>query len=279
MEPTQVHIQAHAKVNLSLFVEQPLENGMHPIESKMARIALFDTLEVTRLEDHELSHYAILWHDDAPKQSEIDWALNDDLAVKAHRLLEKAADRVLPIQLKLEKRIPVGGGLGGGSADAAAMLLAVSTLFDLNTDLTEIAIELGSDVPFMLDGGTCIVRGIGETIEPIAFEPIHLVLLLPTYGCHTAQVYQAFDELTGTHTTGLNALLTPACIVEPRLARDIEVVTAIVGQEIQLSGSGSTMFAICDTTEHASELARKIEEQTKLVAIATQTCQEALERT
>ena len=139
MVSTLVHIQAHAKVNLSLMVERPLENGMHPIESKMARIALFDTLEVTRLEDHAPSRYAVLWAEDAPKQSEIDWAITDDLAVQAHRLLEKAVGHPLPIQLKLEKRIPVGGGLGGGSADAAAMLLAVSQLFKVDIDLTEIA--------------------------------------------------------------------------------------------------------------------------------------------
>ena len=61
---------------------------------------------------------------------------------------------------------------------------------------------LGSDVPFMLHGGTCVVRGIGENIEPIAFEQLQLVLLIPTYSCNTAKVYRAFDALADTHATG-----------------------------------------------------------------------------
>ncbi len=170
MDFEKVHIKAPAKINLSLSVEPPRDDGMHTIRSKMARIALFDDLELTRLDAHALSRYAILWHDDAPKRTDIDWPVTSDLAVRAHRMLEEVAGRSLPVQMKLEKRIPVGGGLGGGSADAAAMMLATIELFDLKLDAHAIASNLGSDIPYLLHGGAGIVRGVGENIENAGYK-------------------------------------------------------------------------------------------------------------
>jgi len=272
MEGTEIHIQANAKVNLSLFVQPPLENGMHPIVSRMARVAFFDDLEVSRLDAHALSRYAIHWHDSAPMKSEIDWSLTDDLAVRAHRLLEEHVGHPLPVQMKLGKRIPVGGGLGGGSADAAAMLQATAELFSLDVNLSLIAEALGSDVPCLLHDCPCEVRGTGEIVEPTKLETMHLCLIIPPYQCSTAKVYQAFDSMTIHHQDVNNNLLAPACIVEPRIAEDMKKISAITEQEVHLSGSGSTMFGICDNAEHATMLAKKIEELTNLVAIATHTC-------
>ena len=281
MDLEKVHILAPAKINFSLLVEPPREDGLHPITSKMARITLFDDLELTRLDDHSLSRYAILWHDDAPKKADIDWPVTHDLAVLAHRALEGAVGRSLPLQMKLEKRIPIGGGLGGGSADAAAMLLGTSELFDLDVDLQEIAIGLGSDVPCLLNGGAGIVRGVGDVIEQVQHEETHLVLIIPEYSCSTAAVYESFDAL-GCQSKGVgNDLLLPACKVESNLQSDIEVLGALTDLEIHLSGSGSTMFIICDNEQRATELANEISQQTNHVAMATQTYmpQEAMERT
>jgi 4-diphosphocytidyl-2C-methyl-D-erythritol kinase len=102
--------------------------------------------------------------------------------------------------------------------------------------------------------------------------------MIPPYSCETSEVYRAFDALEYHETNSGNDLLTPACVVEPRLATDMETATTLLDQEIHLSGSGSTMFAICDNAEHAAETAKKLEEHTELVAIATQTCEEVLER-
>jgi len=272
MERPHVSFQAFAKVNLSLRVDKPINNGMHTIHSKMAQIAFFDELEVVRLEDYALSRYAILWNKDAPVKSDIDWPITSDLAVQAHHLLEAKAKRTLPVQMKIEKRIPVGGGLGGGSADAAAMLRAVSELYCLDVDLHEIAANIGSDVPFFLSGGACIVRGTGNELEPITLTTLHLVLIIPEYKCSTAEVYSAFDAIDDVTTGGSNDLLAPACIVEKQLSVDMDMLTTITNQEIHLSGSGSTMFVICDNAEHATIVALKIEEHTDFVAIATHTC-------
>ena len=276
---TPLHIKANAKVNLTLRVGKVLETGMHPIESKMARVAFSDAIELTRLDSHAPSRYAIFWHENAPRKSDIDWSITDDLAVRAHRLLESTVNHPLPIQMKLEKHIPVGGGLGGGSADAASMLIGLCKLFELNLDLDPLALSLGSDVPFLLHGETCDVRGVGEETTPLAFELLHLVLIFPSYSCITQAVYRAFDSLQPEELLGSNDLLAPAFEVAPQLAADFEALSTISGQEIHLSGSGSTMFAICHNAEHASELARKIEKETECVARVTQTCQETLEKT
>ncbi|MCA9282430.1 MAG: hypothetical protein KDA30_10360 [Phycisphaerales bacterium] len=190
---------ARAKVNLALAVDKPNAEAMHPICSWMARINLADDLHITRLEDDRLSRYAIRWHDEAPIKTNIDWSITADLAVRAHLLLEDETARRLPVQLRLDKRIPVGGGLGGGSADAAATLSAVNELFDLNIPhdrLAQLALTLGSDVPFFLsDHPTGIVSGLGESFEPTAPVSAALVLIFPAFGCPTGPVYRAFDNL------------------------------------------------------------------------------------
>ena len=264
---------AYAKVNFSLAVGAVQADGMHPICSKMATIALSDELELTRLDDHSHSIYAILWHEDAPLMREIDWPLKSDLTVRAHLELEKAVGRKLPVQMKLLKRIPVGGGLAGGSADAAAMLRAVVAMFDLDVELAPIASKLGSDVPFLITGGTANVGGMGEQVTPLAFETVHLLLIIPSYGCSTAEVFKAFDGLGEPQKTNDgNDLMQAAFTVEHRLAIDFEAMKELTGLAIHLSGSGSTMFAICDNAEQAKKLAERIQKETTLVAIATHTC-------
>ncbi len=272
MDIASVQRKANAKVNFSLSVGKPLHNGMHPIESKMSQIELFDDLEVTKLDLNSLSRYAILWHEDAPVQTEIDWPIQEDLAVKAHLALEHEAGCLLPVQMKLTKRIPVGGGIGGGSSDAAAMLLATSELFSLDFDLEKIASSLGSDVPFFLQDSPAIVRGIGNQIERLDLECIHLVLIFPPYGCCTRDVYAAFDVLEQADSENLNDLHVPACHIEPRLHADILRVQDSVNIKTHLSGSGSTCFVICDNAEHATESAEKIKKETGLVVRATCTC-------
>jgi 4-diphosphocytidyl-2-C-methyl-D-erythritol kinase len=223
---------AHAKVNLALAVGGPVSPeddaehaGLHPIASWMAPIDLADELHLTRLEEDRLSRYAIIWHGDAPQPAAaINWSITADLAVRAHRLLERETGRSLPLQLRLEKKIPVGAGLGGGSSDAAAMLRAVRDLFELaisDAQLREFSCELGSDVAFFLNdrhagagGGNgwetgngggeagaandppapALVERFGDALSSAPMVPGHLVLLLPEFTCSTARVYHAFDE-------------------------------------------------------------------------------------
>ncbi|TVQ76800.1 MAG: 4-(cytidine 5'-diphospho)-2-C-methyl-D-erythritol kinase [Phycisphaeraceae bacterium] len=273
--------RAHAKVNLALAVGPASpDDGYHPIASWMARIDLADDLEITRLEDDYLSRYAILWRDDAPRKSEIDWSITQDLSVRAHLLLEETTGRPLPIQLKLSKRIPVGGGLAGGSADAAAMLLALDELFELRLtpeNLTDLAMRLGSDVAYCLNHAPALVTGRGETITPTPHCPAHLVLIIPDFGCATGAVYRAFDDAPQpkfdpdrvaqlAHAADpaaklFNHLAEPARAVQPRLAELIDTIEDDIARDlpVHVTGSGSTLFIVCpDGRREARQLAQDI---------------------
>ncbi|MDP7029584.1 MAG: 4-(cytidine 5'-diphospho)-2-C-methyl-D-erythritol kinase [Phycisphaerales bacterium] len=266
---------APAKLNLALSVDLADEvSGMHAISSWMVTVDFVDDLHVSRLEDGSISRYSIDWHASAPRRSEINWRLTDDLAVRAHLAMERYTGRQLPIQLRMEKRIPVGGGLGGGSSNAAAMLRACNQLFDLHLDadtLRHIAASLGSDVPFLVEGGSAIVSGFGERIEPQCTLPdCAAVLILPEVSCSTGAVYQRYDAtaaspldsdaVTAAVTGGplFNDLALSAMEVAPDLKRLAGHVEATAGRDLHVSGSGSTLFLVCDTSFEAGTLASAI---------------------
>jgi 4-diphosphocytidyl-2-C-methyl-D-erythritol kinase len=138
--------------------------------------------------------------------------------------------------VSLVKRIPAGGGLGGGSSNAATVLRWAGC-----EDL-EIAASLGADVPFCLHGGRARVRGIGEVLDPLPFVPRTVTLAIPPFGCSTPAVYAAWDELGGPTADGPNDLEPAALAVEPRLARWRDALGSATGQVPRLAGSGSTWF-------------------------------------
>lgn len=276
-----IEVKAHAKVNLALSVGAPRDrDGMHPIASWMARVDLADELQVTRLEEGYLSRYAILWHPDAVRTSPIDWSITKDLAVRAHLLLEEEIGRSLPVQLKLEKRIPVGGGLGGGSADAAAMMRAVCDLFELDLPperLAQLATSLGSDVPYFLEPGPAYVGGLGDEIERTAPVRGDVVLVMPEFGCPTGAVYRTFDrkgskglrdgEVLSMAREGrleaerlFNDLEDAAIEIAPELEEVFERVEALCdARRVHLSGSGSTLFVLVEGRREGKRLAGEIE--------------------
>jgi 4-diphosphocytidyl-2-C-methyl-D-erythritol kinase len=286
-----VAILAPAKINLALAVGPPGADGMHPICSWMVTVGLFDQLEVRRLQPDRFSRYAILWHPEARRCTDIDWSITRDLAVQAHLALEHHVDRRLPVQLKFEKRIPVGGGLGGGSADAAAMLHAVNAVYGLGLsveELCEIGSGVGSDVPFLVRGGSALVHGLGERIEPHDAAPdLYAVLVLPEAACPTRDVYRTYDEIgpidlreadvrslcqgipaapTPDHL--FNDLAEPALCVAPALSELLERLSAIAERPAHVSGSGSSLFVLCDDQLHAEFLAGAIEDQLGEPAVA-----------
>ncbi len=151
-----------------------------------------------------------------------------NLVVQALAACGRRADIVLT------KRIPVGGGLGGGSADAAAVLRWAGC-----TDLG-VALRLGSDVPFCLVGGRARVEGVGEQVIALPFEARDYLLLLPPFGVDTASVYRAWDQ--DPRGDAPNALTHAALAVEPRLAGWRDALRELTGTEPTLAGSGSTWF-------------------------------------
>jgi len=284
---------APAKLNLALSVG-PLDEacGMHPICSWMVTVDFMDDLHISQLEEGSISRYAIDWHADAPVPVEVDWKLTDDLAVQAHLALERYTGRQLPIQLRMEKRIPVGAGLGGGSSDAAAMLRGCNRLFDLNLDeptLQHIARAIGSDVPFLVSGGSAIVGGFGEKITNVRMPSQVAVLILPEEApCPTAAVYGHFDALRGEGLLAsaveeavqggrlFNDLAEPAMTEVPTLRALAKEVAGIAERDVHVSGSGSTLFVVCDTPLEAGAIAAAIRDRVGVAAIPAKSA--AIER-
>lgn len=286
-----ITVQAPAKLNLALAVGPPDERGMHAISSWMVTVSLSDDLEVARLDDGLPSRYAVLWHAEARRPREIDWPEDRDLSVRAHLAMEKHVGRPLPVQLKLRKRIPVGGGLGGGSSDAAAMLHAVNALFELGLAddvLRGIAAGLGSDVPFLVGGGSALVHGFGDQVEQLeGLAEFHAALVLPDTACPTGQVYAAFDELAGLGTlradavealarsgaaprpdSVFNDLQAAAIHVAPELGEHLQQLGEVARRPAHVAGSGSSLFVLCDDLLHAEDLAETVEQRLGLPALA-----------
>jgi 4-diphosphocytidyl-2-C-methyl-D-erythritol kinase len=145
-----------------------------------------------------------------------------------------AAGRVASV--RLHKHIPVGAGLGGGSADAAAVLRWAGV-----TDLA-VAADLGADVPFCVAGGRARVGGIGEKVQPLPYQRRQFTLLTPPLSVSTPAVYRAWDEMGGPTGDGPNDLEPAALLVEPQLARWRERLGEATGRTPVLAGSGSTWF-------------------------------------
>ena len=283
---------APAKLNLALSVGAPNAQRMHPIASWMVTVSLHDELFLEELQADSLSLYAIIWHKDARRKSEIDWSITKDLAVRAHLAVEAHVGRKLPIKMRVEKRIPVGGGLGGGSSNAAAMLRALNELFNLKLSreiLRDIAARLGSDVPFLIDGGSAIVTGLGEQLEPAPLpDKLHALLIFPDAACPTGAVYQTLDQLRPhgavetdrvralsvmpniAHDAPFNDLAHPACEVAPKLRGELEELAELTDRVAHVSGSGSTLFVLVASALEAEILANAIEKRMDLPVIAVE---------
>ena len=284
-----IAVQPPAKLNLALTVGPRDGRGMHPICSWMVTISLCDLMVITRLPENRPSCYAIACHTDAPRPREIDWPTTGDLAVRAHLAIQRHVQRPLPVQLKLEKRIPVGGGLGGGSSDAAATLRVVNELFELglaDDALRGIAAGLGSDVPFFVGGGSAIVHGFGERVDTLdETRPLHAVVVFPDADCPTGEVYRVLDGQVGEATLRadlvhalatrpvrpdgiFNDLAAAAIDFVPALAEPLRQLAELAERQAHVAGSGSSLFVLCDDQQHAERLAALVRSRLDLPAVA-----------
>jgi 4-diphosphocytidyl-2-C-methyl-D-erythritol kinase len=198
------------------------DDGYHLLDAEMMSIDLTDELTFTDGDGLEVL---------APSGSRVP---GGDANLVA-RALAKVGRRA---HVRLVKRIPIGAGLGGGSADAAAVL-RWARCADLG-----VAAALGADVPFCLRGGRARVTGIGEVVEPMPFVERTFTLLIPPFGCATPDVYRAWDDLGGPSSDGGNDLEPAALAVEPRLRGWRDQLGDATGITPSLAGSGSTWFVL-----------------------------------
>ena len=182
---------APAKVNLGLDVIGIRPDGYHELETVFQTISIYDKLTVTR--DNTAS--GITLHCDTPDIP----CDHTNLVWKAAARFQAAANCTDGIMIMLEKQIPAQAGLGGGSSDAAAMLLAMQKLYENplpQTELEKIAVSLGADVPFLLYGGTAYAAGVGERLAPLPpFTADHLVIAKGKQGVSTGEAYRNIDAL------------------------------------------------------------------------------------
>ena len=270
-------LQAPAKINLSLRILGKRPDGFHAVDTRMARLSVADRVTVERIDAQD----SVLECSDPSLPVD-----ESNLALKALRAFEARAKpgwRLFPDRrpapawrIHLEKHIPAGAGLGGGSSDAAAVLKALNQLngspFTV-AQLAEIAAPIGSDVPFFLFDSVCDATGRGELIEPVSFpHELHVVLVKPPFGIPTAWAYQKWSE-----SKELNGVLyAPQICPWGTMVNDLErpvfakhlllptlkmwLLEQRETQAAMMSGSGSTVFAVARSGVEAARLAERAQQ-------------------
>lgn len=247
--PTVHRERAPAKLTRSLSVVGVRDDGYHLVEAEMVTLDLADELEIVEGGEGLTVADEVAWTGaevgSAPPCAPLD---GSNLVLRA---LEKVGRRA---SVRLVKRIPTAAGLGGGSADAAAVLRWAGV-----TD-PGVGVELGADVAFCVVGGRARVTGIGEVVEPLPPVPLFFTVVTPCLGVPSGLVYKAWDALgSGPGDGGRgNDLEAPAIEVEPRLGWWRDMLGGVGGRPPSLAGSGSTWFFECPDVAAAEGLAAEV---------------------
>jgi len=259
-------VPAYAKLNLTLEVLGKRPDGYHELHSLMCSLALHDSV---RLE---------LAPEIAVRCSLPELAGPGNLAHRAAFLLQAATNYQGGTMISIEKRIPVAGGLGGGSSDAAATLTGLNRLWDTGLSgeaLGSLAAQLGSDVPFCLAGGVALASGRGEILRPLPpLPPVTILLVHPPIQVSTASIYSALtpdgygDGMASERLATLayatppeewplvNALQPVTLRAYPLVGKVLELLRDLGAAPVLMCGSGPTCFGFFETTERAKEGAR-----------------------
>ena len=270
MEDGSICLAAPAKINLNLLVGPRRGDGYHPIDSFVARVSLYDRVLLRRGDDQ--IRFTCRGANCGPDEG--------NLALRAAKLLRgRSPGRGADIELS--KNIPVGGGLGGGSSDAAAVLEGLSELWELGLssgELADLGASLGSDVPLFFGQPSARITGRGEHVAPVAVHPFWAVLCVPDVSCTSAEVYASFDAEAENMGEQLdpailgqrpsvwrgalrNQLTAAAERLHSALSDIRRSLSARAGIPACLTGSGSAMFILCDSREEAEDVRGRMEDQ------------------
>ncbi len=264
-------IQAPAKINLFLEIINKRPDGYHNLESVMHTVSLFDTLEFTEIKENKIELICV----------------NADLPANRNNLVYRAAEKfkekyniTAGIKIKLTKNIPMGAGLGGGSSDAAAVLNALNTMWNVNDsleNLEHLASKLGADVPFFLTGGTAKISGIGDIVEKLRSDREYkFVLVKPNFGVSTAYAYskvkfpltnvRKFDKITECFEQNLLNYENAKDLFFNRFEefvfgeypeiKQIKNTLESIGCISLMSGSGATVFGLLQGQENLNNVAK-----------------------
>lgn len=219
----RVTLAARAKLTLSLRVVGRRDDGYHLLDAEMVTLDLADELQITPGGEGITTA--------GPFAAGVPTGV-DNLVASALDVTGRRA------AVHIDKHIPGGGGLGGGSADAAAVLRWAGV------DDLHVAASIGADVPFCVIGGRARVRGIGDVVEPLPPVDRVVTLVVPPFAVATPAVYRRWDDLGGPTANGPNDLEAAALDVEPRLVRWRDRIGELVGEPPVLAGSGATWFVV-----------------------------------
>jgi len=260
--------RAHAKLNVSLRVIGARDDGFHEIESLVLPVSLYDLVTV-----HSSDRLTLSVSGEAAAAVPAD---ETNLALVAARALADALDREPTGAIAIDKRIPVAAGLGGGSADAAATLLALRELWDVEIDdetIVSVAASVGSDVPALLGGSAVMMTGRGERITPVPAPPTWWTVLPFAFPIRVADAYAWWDVdgITGPEREDLlevvasgapeslatvlsNDLQAPVVVRHQEIGEAIDAFVAAGAVAAQMSGSGPTVVALAWNEAHAERL-------------------------
>lgn len=268
-----ISLAANAKINLYLDITGRRSDGYHLLETVMQSVDLSDIVTVS-LAKSGIS--AFCTNPDIPQNEK-------NICHKAAKLFFERTGSAQGAEIRIDKRIPDGAGLGGGSADAAAVLSALNTLSGLplqSDELSELAAAVGADVPFCLVGGTRVCKGIGDEVEPAKPLPKRFYLIVkPNFRCPTAEAYAKYDSSPIAPKNGLEAFCNAGSRYHEKLYNIFEHIyrderifalknalaeTGALGSS--LTGSGSAVFGVYETRERAMSAAKAFPSQFTAVA-------------
>ena len=254
---------APAKLNLFLHVVGRLpDDGYHLLQSVFTPIDLCDRIRLQARDDGRIERV-----NDVPGVP-----ADDDLSVRAARLMQEATGAHLGVSIEVDKRIPMGGGLGGGSSDAATVLMVLNRLWEAGFDdeaLAEIGHSLGADVPFFVQGSPAWAEGIGDRLWPIVLPPAWYVVLVPPVSVPTPLIYAAPELTRNTEALKMEDFSAhpPDFSQDPRFHNDLERVVVARYPEVRehlawlaqratarMTGSGGCVFAAFASREAAQQV-------------------------
>lgn len=265
----KVKVKIPAKVNLTLDVVGT-QGNYHEIASLVASVNVYDVITVEKRADNKIVLNM--------KGEKVDCSLPDNNAYKAAKLFSETFSTG-GVTVTVEKNIPVGGGMGGSSADIAGVLKGMNALYEIDFDMGELANTLGSDVKYMLEGGFAVISGRGHIVEEqFISSTLYLIMIKEEKSISSRSCYKKYDEIgkrstpcTKTAVKALhggdfdkyvevakNDLYIPAKSFVPQLQSNVELLKSAGAPLALMTGSGSVVFAVFDNQKERDRLYKKI---------------------
>ncbi|MBM25730.1 MAG: 4-(cytidine 5'-diphospho)-2-C-methyl-D-erythritol kinase [Chloroflexi bacterium] len=282
--------KSYAKINLILEILGKLDNGFHEISSVVQTIDLYDTIIFK-----QSNHISLKCNIKALENE-------NNLIIKTIKLLKKKYNYPGGISITLNKKIPMSSGLGGGSSNAATTILTLQELWKLpisKKELLNIALEIGSDVPYFIHGGTALIKGRGEKIVklPPVTPDLKILICLPKTYIHnkTKSMYKSISKTFFTKEQYTKKLVQQIKLkmpinsamchnvfenilqsTNPKTFKQFEFIQSSIDKNIHLTGAGMAMFLINTNDTYLYEIQKKINDSTNLVSLITRTIEDEI---